>query len=164
MKSCVRLNSRTLPTFNALSLYRNDSFRWFSLTCKQCFVNSELLVFVFKQNKTKQNNSNKKILPSMLPKESPEFCLMSQGTGDLWSGYEGQPETSECARPQFFASFSQYPELPLSLLPLQTLAQTTISPHPRQLNFHYYGSKWAFIIFTLLSTLCVLSILRSQFF
>ena len=71
MKSCMRLNSRKLPVFNGLFTLRNGNLRWFSLMCKQCFVNSKLLVIVLKN----QNNSNNKILPSMLPNESPEFCL-----------------------------------------------------------------------------------------
>ena len=70
MKSCVRLNSRKLPVCNGLFTLRNGSLRWFSLMCKQCFVNSKLLVIVLKN----QNNSDNKILPSMLPNESPEFC------------------------------------------------------------------------------------------
>ena len=103
MKSFMRLNSRKLPAFNGLFTLRNGSLRWFSLMCKQCFMNSKLLVIVLKN----QNNSNNKILPSMHPKESPEFCLQECPEALRICKVTGPSETRECARPQFCACFSQ---------------------------------------------------------
>ena len=103
MKSFMRLNSRKLPAFNGLFTLRNGSLRWFSLMCKQCFMNSKLLVIVLKN----QNNSNNKILPSMHPKESPEFCVQECPEALRICKVTGPSETRECARPQFCACFSQ---------------------------------------------------------
>lgn len=149
MKSCMRLNSRKLPVFNGLFTLRNGNLRWFSLMCKQCFVNSKLLVIVLKN----QNNSNNKILPSLMSLQNSVCRNVLRHWGFVKRLHRTAWDQRVCETSVLCLFLPGPRQLPLSLpVPLQTLAQMTILPHHKCLKFHYFGSRWASIMFTLLDT------------